>query len=183
MYDQYFVESEIDDSFSYDYTPNGMPDIIQSLYTDAGKGNWLCEAPLITFTPVLRMARHTHMNLSYIYIIDFSCVTHWRKQVRATSDRHGLFGYSLQQEGSQRNCHRHQQLPDSVCTKGSYRIGTASSLCTMGTTWFTNVAFLYLKDQGSVPYILYKDENTTYKNYVDVIVSTAMVSKIMHERL
>jgi len=38
MYDEYFVKTDIDDSFTYAKTEHGMPDVIRSLYTDAGKG-------------------------------------------------------------------------------------------------------------------------------------------------
>ncbi len=38
MYDEYFVKTDIDDTFKYETTQHGMPNVIKSLYTDAGKG-------------------------------------------------------------------------------------------------------------------------------------------------
>lgn len=37
-YDQYLMYSAIDQHFSYAKTPHGKPDIVRSLFTDAGKG-------------------------------------------------------------------------------------------------------------------------------------------------
>ncbi len=38
MFDEYFIASAIDEHFSYELTRHNKPDIVKSLYKDAGKG-------------------------------------------------------------------------------------------------------------------------------------------------
>eukprot|EP01087_Luapelamoeba_hula_P011389 TRINITY_DN3089_c0_g1_i1.p1 TRINITY_DN3089_c0_g1~~TRINITY_DN3089_c0_g1_i1.p1 ORF type:complete len:1336 (+),score=202.48 TRINITY_DN3089_c0_g1_i1:44-4051(+) len=117
MYDEFFVSTDIDDSFKYSRTKDHkQPDVIRSLYTDAGKAT-------VPFEKTKNGKRY---------------------------------------------------IPPVL---GTGYVATPYNKRTPNETYIDTNKFPTLfahKGQLSVPYLLYRDENSTYSDYIDVIASTAM---------